>query len=250
MCRHVAYLGPAVPLSRLLFDLPHALIEQASAPREMRRGGRINADGFGIGWYPPSGAPLRYRRSQPLWSDSQLPALAAQIRSTAMLAAVRSATAGMPVTESACAPFAADGWLFSLNGRVADWPDTVAPLAERLPVTTLLSMEALTDSVLLWELVRARLATGQPPAAAVTETVQQVLQVAPESRLNLLLTDSHTIIATTVTHSLWTHQRGEATLVSSEPLDDDPAWQAVPDQRLVVATASEVTVTRLPDPTG
>ncbi|HLU45792.1 MAG TPA: ergothioneine biosynthesis protein EgtC [Natronosporangium sp.] len=249
MCRHVAYLGPPIPLAAVLFDPPHALVHQASAPRQMRHGGRINADGFGIGWFD-AGQPLRYRRDRPLWADAQLPHLAARIRASAMLAAVRSATAGMPVTESACAPFTGEGWLFSHNGKILGWPDTVAALAERLPVTRLLSMEALTDSVLLWELVQARLRAGQPAPTAVAETVTEVARAAPGSRLNLLLTDSRTIVATTVTHSLWVRQHGGATLVSSEPLDDDPAWQPVADQRLVVATTDRVTVTRLPDPAG
>lgn len=250
MCRHVAYLGPPAPLSAVLFDPPHALVRQASAPREMRGGGRINADGFGVGWYDPGGPPLRYRRDQPLWSDSQLPDLAARIRTSAMLAAVRSATVGMPVTEPACAPFTGEGWLFSHNGKIIGWPDTVAEAAGRLPVTRLLSMEALTDSALLWELLRARLRAGRPAPEAVVETVTEIARAAPGSRLNLLLTDSRTIVATTVTHSLWVRQRGGATLVSSEPLDDDPSWQPVADQRLVVATTDRVTVTRLPDLTG
>jgi gamma-glutamyl hercynylcysteine S-oxide hydrolase len=56
MCRHLAYLGPPLPLAALLFDPPHSLVEQSFAPRDMRGGGRINADGFGVGWYPPGAA--------------------------------------------------------------------------------------------------------------------------------------------------------------------------------------------------
>jgi L-histidine N-alpha-methyltransferase len=43
MCRHLAYLGPPAPLSRWLFDAPHALARQAWAPRDMRGGGTVNA---------------------------------------------------------------------------------------------------------------------------------------------------------------------------------------------------------------
>ena len=78
MCRHLAYLGTPVPLAQLLFDAPHALARQAWAPRDMRGGGTINADGFGVAWYPGGGAdPVRYRSAAPLWSDAALPALAA-----------------------------------------------------------------------------------------------------------------------------------------------------------------------------
>ena len=48
MCRHLAYLGPAVPLAALLLDPPHSLLRQSWAPRDMRGGGSVNADGFGV----------------------------------------------------------------------------------------------------------------------------------------------------------------------------------------------------------
>ena len=65
MCRHLAYLGPPVPLASLLLDPPHALAHQAWAPRDMRGGGTINADGFGVGWYA-AGEVVRYRRNTPI----------------------------------------------------------------------------------------------------------------------------------------------------------------------------------------
>jgi gamma-glutamyl hercynylcysteine S-oxide hydrolase len=250
MCRHLAYLGPPIPLARLLFEPPHALVRQAFAPSDMRGGGTINADGFGVGWRPAGqDAALTYRRAHPMWTDAGLPALAAATTAGSVLAAVRSATSGMPVQESACAPFAADGWLFSLNGWITGWPESVAKLAESLPVTDLLTMPAPVDSALLWALLRRRLATGQPPADAVVGTVTEVAAAAPGSRLNLLLTGAHVIVATTLTHSLSIRQAAGSVLVSSEPLDDDPAWQPVPDGHLVVATPMAVDLSPLP-PTG
>jgi len=61
VCRHLAYLGPPVPLAALLYDPPHSLEHQSWAPRDMRGGGTINADGFGVGWYPPGADPVRYQ---------------------------------------------------------------------------------------------------------------------------------------------------------------------------------------------
>jgi gamma-glutamyl hercynylcysteine S-oxide hydrolase len=250
MCRHLAYLGPPAPLSWPLLEAPHALVVQAAAPRDMRGGGTINADGFGLGWFAgpgpgPRTEPVRYRRDVPIWSDAQLPRLAAATTSPGWLAAVRSATPGMPLLETACAPFAGGGWLFSLNGRIAGWPDAVAGLAARLPVTDLLTMEAPTDSVLVWALLRQRLAAGGDPAAAVAATVTEVAAAAPGSRLNLLLGDATTIVATTLTHSLSIRRDPDAVLVSSEPLDDDPAWRPVPDRSLVVATPQAVKISPL-----
>ena len=255
MCRHLAYLGPPLPLSRLLFDPPHALAHQSWAPRDMRGGGTINADGFGIGWFPDGGgrdgpadgaAPVRYRRARPLWADAELPGLAAVTRSGAVLAAVRSATAGMPVTECAAAPFTDGRWLFSHNGVVAGWPDSMLALAGRLPVRDLLTLAAPTDSALLWALVLARLREGAGAADAIAATVVDVAAAAPASRLNLLLVDAHTAVATAFDHALSVRATGDAVLLSSEPLDADPAWRSVPEAHLVVATATTVRLSPLP----
>jgi glutamine amidotransferase len=247
MCRHVAYLGPPLPLSRLLFDPPHALAHQAWAPHEMRGSGTMNVDGFGVGWFPePAGEPVRYRRDRPVWSDPDLPALAAATSPRAVLAAVRSASTGMPVVATACAPFAGDGALFSLNGRVAGWPDSVAGLAGRVPPVDLLTMEAPVDSALLWAVVRHRIRDGARPERALSSTVVEVVAAAPGSRLNLLLVDPDRIVATTGGHSLSVRHRDGSVLVSSEPLDDDPAWRRVPDGMLVTATRAGVEIAPLP----
>jgi glutamine amidotransferase len=151
----------------------------------------------------------------------------------------------MPVVETAAAPFAEGRWLFSHNGVVAGWPDTVAKLAERLPSRDLLTLDAPTDAALLWALVRDRLRAGVPMPEAVADTVAEVAVAAPGSRLNLLLTDGVTIVATTVGHALSVRADGTSVLVSSEPLDDDPAWRPVGDGRLLVAGPSTLDITSL-----
>jgi glutamine amidotransferase len=244
MCRHLAYLGPPVPLARLLTEPPHSLLRQSWAPNDMRQGGTINADGYGVGWYPGGArAALRYRRDCPMWADGNLPALAAGVTSGAILAAVRNATTGMPVVETAVAPFAEGPWLFSHNGAVAGWPDSMAKFAERLPTRDLLTLDAPTDAALLWALVRARLRAGAPPAEVLADTVAEVAEAAPGSRLNLLFTDGSQVVATTAGHALSVHRAAGHVLVSSEPLDDDAGWEPVPEGRLVVATPEGVAIT-------
>jgi glutamine amidotransferase len=151
----------------------------------------------------------------------------------------------MPVAETAAAPFAEDRWLFSHNGVVAGWPGTVGKLAERLPITDLLTLEAPTDSALLWALLRDRLRAGVPMAAAVAATVIEVEAAAPGSRLNLLLTDGETVVASTLGHSLSVLDQTESVLVSSEALDDKPGWRPVPDRHLLTATARHLDITPL-----
>ncbi|MFV2103265.1 ergothioneine biosynthesis protein EgtC [Micromonospora sp. LOL_024] len=240
MCRHLAYLGPPVTLRELLFDPPHSLLRQSWAPRDMRGGGTVNADGFGVGWYPGGGAPVRYRRAQPMWSDPTIAELAAATSAGAVLAAVRSATVGMAVVEAAAAPFAEGRWLFSHNGVVRGWPDSMVPLAATLPVRDLLTIDVATDSALLWALVRDRLRAGAAPAEAIADTVSAVAAAAPGSRLNMLFTDGQTVVASTVGHALSWRATPASVLLASEPHDDEPGWREVPDGHLVEATATEV----------
>lgn len=239
MCRHLAYLGPAVSLAELLLRPEHSLLRQSWAPCDMRQGGTINADGFGVGWYV-AGSPVRYRRATPMWSDESLPGLADTIRSEAVLAAIRSATVGMPVAEIAAQPFTEGQWLFSHNGVIAGWPGTVAELARDLPVTDLMTLDAPTDAAFLWALIRHRLRNGMTARKAVADVVSTVGEQAPGSRLNVLLTDGTTVVATTWWHSLSVLCTGERTVIASEPLDSDPAWTPVADRRLLVATRTGV----------
>ncbi|MEP7192197.1 MAG: ergothioneine biosynthesis protein EgtC [Actinomycetota bacterium] len=269
MCRHLAYLGPPVTLAESVLHQPHSLLQQSWAPSDMRGGGTINADGFGIGWLG-SGTDAggngtdslraggegprrarRYRRDRPMWSDATLPELAASITSGAVLAAVRCATVGMPVTESACAPFVEGPAMFSHNGVIDRWPDSVAALAGALPPAVLMKLDAPTDSAFLWALVREHLRKGRSAATALAEVVADVLALAPRSRLNLLLNDGRVVAATTVSHSLWVLQGENSVTVSSEALDPgNPRWQAVPNFCLLEASATFCSIKALSDPTG
>jgi glutamine amidotransferase len=179
--------------------------------------------------------PVRYRSDRPIWTDTAFAALAAATSTGAVLAAVRSATVRMPVTAAAVAPFGEGPWLFSHNGLVRGWPGTVAALAARLPVTDLLTLDAPTDSALLWALVRHRLRNDTDPADALRATVAEVEAAAPGSRLNLLLTDGTGVWATAWTHALSVRTGPASVLVCSEPTDGLPGWTEVPDRHLVVA---------------
>lgn len=241
MCRHLAYVGPPVPLARLLTEPERGLYEQSWRPRRQRHG-TVNADGFGFGWYPvdagaagaggpiggptgvggPSGdddgfpQPARYRRAVPFWADANVPDLVRTIRSGAVLAAVRSATEGTTQDESAAAPFRDGRWLFSHNGAVADWTRLPAP---GLSAAEVLAAEARSDSALLWAMVAGRLRRGEAPGGALAAVVREVASARPAARLNFLLTDGRTVAATAWGDTLWYRAGPGAVLVASEPDD-------------------------------
>lgn len=251
MCRHLAYLGPEIPLSAVLGDPQHSLVRQSWAPRRQRYG-TVNADGFGVGWYAAGDpVPARYRRAGPVWGDEGFADLGRVVRSGALLAAVRDATFAGADGEAAAAPFASGPWLFSHNGAVRGWPDTAAPLAAALPAHALLELAARTDSALVWALVLHRLRQGDDPGTALAEAVRELAAAAPGSRLNLLLTDGVSIAATAWGDSLW-YLPGSPSgrvVVASEPYDDDTGWCEVPDRSLLTATRTRVALIPLKEST-
>ncbi|MER5447513.1 ergothioneine biosynthesis protein EgtC [Streptomyces sp. NPDC002764] len=249
MCRHLAYLGPQETLGALLVEPAHSLYRQSWAPRHQRYG-TVNADGFGVGWYAEGDpVPARYRRAGPIWADLSFADLARVVRGGALLAAVRDATLSGADAEAAAAPYTAGPWLFSHNGAVRGWPQSLALLVERLPAVDVLSLEARNDSALVWALVLARLRDGDDEGQALADTVLEVAEAAPGSRLNLLLTNGESITATTWGDTLWYLSRpGRGTVVASEPYDDNPHWQEVPDRTLLAASGTDVLLTPLKEP--
>ncbi|WP_328388306.1 ergothioneine biosynthesis protein EgtC [Nocardia sp. NBC_00416] len=265
MCRHIGYVGVPVPVGEILTRGPHSLRTQSWAPRDMRGGGTINADGFGVAWWGSGPVPVtRYRNADPIWTDPAVEEVLPQLTSPAVLGVVRSATVGMPVQRSACAPFLWDRWAFSHNGVIPRWRSvltavlsdldvaaTRAGMTRRYETSHLLEAEALTDSAALWELLR-RLLDPEPPAGlaetpgtALRLLVTGVLHHAPDSRVNLLLGDGGGLWATTCYHSLSALITDEFAILSSEPYDDDPRWQPLPDRSLVHAEPGRLSVETL-----
>jgi len=237
MCRHLAYVGPPVTLEKLLLQPSHSLLHQASAPRYQTYG-KVNADGFGVGWYDRDlrTEPARYRTTDPIWSDASFASLAGLVKSNAVLAAVRAASPGMPIEESATAPFTEGPWLFSHNGFVPGFSSGVGrALRRNVSERRALAMAGVTDSAVLFALVLDRLDSGASPVDALVSVVEMVEDLTT-ARLNLLLTNGERIAATAVRNSLFVfddRQLTGAVVVASEPYNDDATWEEVPDGSVV-----------------
>jgi glutamine amidotransferase len=267
VCRHLAWIGAPRTLARLTMDRPHSLLRQSWAPRRMRHG-TINADGFGAGWYAPRlrAQPARFRRAVPMWTDASYASMAGAIASGCVLAAVRSASVGMPVEESATAPFTDGTRLLSHNGRVD--PAAVRALLGGRPDAP--PPDSGCDSALLAALVWER-AGKRPLADAVADVVTSLADAgladrraaavtpwagdwttdpavpgpADAARLNLLVTDGTQLVATAWRDSLCYRVESDGVLVASEPDDDEPGWTDVPDHHLLVADTRQVTLRSL-----
>lgn len=247
MCRLLGYLGPPVTLQSLLYDRPHSLHEQSWAPAA-QRSGVVNADGIGVGWYDldQRPEPARYRAARPMWSDRSLASLAGVVRSTAVLAAVRSATPPSPSEETSTPPFTDGPWLFAHNGSVNGFR-TGAGTRMRRTVSERRDggIGGTSDSEVLFALLLDRLDAGMPAGEALAAVVDAVDR-EEGGFLTMMATDGHRLVATSAGDPLHVLASHGAVAVASEPYDDDPQWVAVPDQSLVEATASDgVTCTAL-----
>ncbi|HEX2064734.1 MAG TPA: ergothioneine biosynthesis protein EgtC [Acidimicrobiales bacterium] len=250
MCRFVAYVGPAITLEALLLAPEHSLLRQAWAPRHQRHG-TLNADGFGVGWYDLATRPepARYRSARPMWADASFASLAGLTASEAVLGAVRSATPPLPVEETGAPPFTAGPWLFVHNGAVDGFKDGVGTELRRAVSNRREGrIEGASDAEVLFALVLDQLDAGARPDAALTAVMARVLALTT-ARLNLVVLDGKAVTATAYGASLYV--RGGAgsgppgLVVASEPFDDGPGWEAVPDGSLVEGTATSVTVSPL-----
>jgi glutamine amidotransferase len=227
MCRHLAWLGAPRSVASLVLDPPCGLLRQSYAPRRQKRG-LLNADGWGVGFYDPSGEVRRWRSARPLWSDSSFASIAPVLTSGAVLAAVRSATVGMPADETAAAPFTDGRRLLSHNGRLS---------REAVPLS--LRAESLCDSALL----AAHLFAAEP--GSIVAALRAVAAADPEAYLSVLTTDGTSVVGVTWGDELSYLVEPDGVVVASEPWDDDPRWIDVPDHHLIEVTPSGVIVTDL-----
>lgn len=231
MCRHLGWFGTSVSVASLVLDPPQALRVQSYAPRRQQHG-LMNADGWGVGFFDGD-TPRRWRSAAPLWADPSFASVAPALHSHCVVAAVRSATIGMPIEPSATAPFTDGQWLLSHNGVV---DRTV------LPATG--AAESVCDSAVLAAYVFAQ------GVDTLAQTIVEIGTADPLARLNILAANGSRLIATAWGDTLSILRRGDGVVLASEPYDDDPDWEDVPDRHLVEVDHGGVTVVALNRPKG
>ena len=229
MCRHLGWLGREVTISSLVLDPPHSLRVQSYAPRRQKHG-LMNADGWGVGLFDAE-MPRRWRSPAPLWGDVSFDSIAPALRSHCVVAAVRSATVGMPIEASATAPFTDGRWLLSHNGVV-----------DRAVLPAGSSAESVCDSAILAATIFAR------GLDVLGETVAQIGDADPDARLNVLAANGSRLLATVWGDTLSILRRDDGVVLASEPYDDEYDWEDVPDRHLVEVTAQGVTLISLTPP--
>jgi glutamine amidotransferase len=299
MCRFVLYQGVPMTIASLVTEPSNSIINQSVHSKEADE--PLNGDGFGVAWYVPelSHKPAVFRSVSPAWSNMNLLEMARVTRSGCILAHVRAATRGIPVTELNCHPFAAGPYAFMHNGDVARFGAIRREVLRSLSDDAFHAVKGSTDSEHLFGLFldRVAVAGGTPGGAtrgpvaahpreqadrmavALQQTVEFITRLSASAvgggvkrdeatpgededcYLNIAVSDGTHAVACRYTtaegdpSSLYVHtgrryvceegvcrmvspEKGHgAVIVSSEPLSDDPGWQKIPRNHMVVIHA-------------
>lgn len=244
MCRLAAYIGEPMRLDRFVLEPPHGLVQQAHAPRETLSAS-VNADGFGVGWYGDDGRPAVYRTLLPAWADPNLAPLGRSLTRPLWLANVRSATDPQSSGYANTQPFHDERLMFLHNGFVAGFGEGLRPrLRAWFRPGVEAGIQGTTDSEYLFAALRQ--AVADAPRQALADRLRLLVDTVGDNGggevlLNLILTDGRRLVA--LRHALgadcptlYVRARGAGWpghAVVSEPLTDDPAWEAVPPHHVV-----------------
>ena len=96
----------------------------------------------------------------------------------------------------------------------------------------------------MFGLAASRWSAGTPLGAALVEVIREVEKVGG-GHLNLLAVDGTSIAGTTYGEQLFVLEKDSGISVASEPYDDDPDWQQVPERVLVEGNEHGLTLTPL-----
>ncbi|MBL7994632.1 ergothioneine biosynthesis protein EgtC [bacterium] len=255
MCRLVIYKGIGTSISKVVLDPPHSLFKQSYDANEMLSG-RLNADGFGFGWYNRTldSAPAVYINTQPIWHDVNVPRMMNKISSELIFAHVRGASDGMPVTSTNTHPFCYKNFLFMHNGAIDDFRTKIFPeIAGNIHPSLWDQIKGNTDSEHvfgLWlsflDAAKKTTCTLNEQVAALRKTVSHLEISANKNKIDMVLnigiSDGIHVIA--MRHHLGNRKatlyylddstafRG-GKVIASEKLNDETNWKTVPERSIV-----------------
>ncbi|MFI5911651.1 class II glutamine amidotransferase [Dactylosporangium sp. NPDC051541] len=253
-----------------LLDAPDSLAVQS----------RREPDGVGLGVFAPDGTAEVHKRPVAAYEDEEFAREAKEVASGTFLAHVRYASTGALRPENTH-PFLQDGRLLAHNGVVTGLDRLRAEVGRVLggPVTDLVHGD--TDSELVFALITAYARRDGDLGRAIASAATWIGANLPVYALNLIITTPTDMWALRYpdTHELYVLARpsgghhghrhlehasasgrvrvrsgaladAAATIVASEPMDEDPGWRLLaPGELLHVAAGQHRTSrTAVPDP--
>jgi predicted glutamine amidotransferase len=272
MCRFVLYLGPEITVSSLVTEPSHSLIRQSFMSQEREE--PLNGDGFGVAWYAHglSDAAAVFKDISPAWNNHNLLNVARVVKSDCIMAHVRAASSGLPVTQLNCHPFIWRNLSFMHNGDLGGFRALRRKLLARLSDEAFTWIKGSTDSEHIFALFIdhylaeegksegvAQLESALRATLATLAELRAELPEPDDAFLNLAVTNGRNAVVTRVAsqgqepESLYViggrqydcvdgvcmmrPGSSSAVLVASEPLSLDEGWTKVANNHLVTIAA-------------
>lgn len=240
MCRWLAYQGKPIYMDELVYKPEHSLVHQSLDARKAVT--RVNADGFGLGWYTERDTPGQFHEVLPAWSDENLLALTHHIKSHRFMAHVRSST-GTQVSRSNCHPFIHQNWMFLHNGQIGEFDKIRFDLERKLSEEIFLLKKGTTDSELIFLLMMQN-GLSKNPVSAIQDTFVQINLLLAEKgilepfKASICLSDGEHFWVVRYSSdnfppTVFMKQSEESIVFASEPLDKCGQWESIPKQSIL-----------------
>jgi len=259
-------------MGALVTEPAHSVIVQSYRSEEREE--PLNGDGFGVAWYPDDAdiAPAVFKSVSPAWNNQNLLNLSPVIHSHCILAHVRAASPGLPVTRLNCHPFARNRLTFMHNGSIGEFRAIKRQLRGMLSDASYAWVQGTTDSETIFALFvdiysalpgeasADKMATALLSVLKTIESLKKSAGLSTGCSLNLAVTDGQSAVvsrystAGTTPNSLHIHTghryscdagqvklepcREPTVLVASEALTPDESWQTIEPNHIVVVNAS------------
>ena len=244
MCRLAAYLGSPLSLKSFLISPEHSLYRQSWEPKELRYA-KLNADGFGFGWYQDDGTAACYRSALPIWSDINLNGLATALTRDLWVAMVRSATENFESSIHNSQPFHDQSRLCVHNGFVRDFRYKLRHnILNMLDPNIESGISGLTDSEYLFALIRQQLRDNpqQDTITALQKTWQWLHDHISKHHalLNFIISEENALFAMRASineHSATMYHcyQDNAHMIASERMTPSAAWEVIPENSILIA---------------
>ncbi|MET0766392.1 MAG: class II glutamine amidotransferase [Aeromicrobium sp.] len=158
MCRVLAYIGPEIPVEKLLSTPENSLINQTLDPE---RHPQLQLAGWGFGIWSEHlltpDEPLLYHRPMAAFYDDNVAGIVPSLQASTLLAHVRAAdyNSSVVLADENCHPFSYQGtpWIVAQNGDLPNWKLLQRELLQHCKDTFLKQMRGNTDTEFLYVLL-------------------------------------------------------------------------------------------------
>ncbi|EFP97999.1 class II glutamine amidotransferase [Vibrio caribbeanicus] len=247
MCRWLAYQGTPIYMDQLVYEPEHSLVHQSLEARKAVT--RVNADGFGLGWYTERDTPGQFHEVLPAWGDENLRSLTHHIQSHRFMAHVRSST-GTLVSRSNCHPFVIENWMFLHNGQIGEFEKVKYVLQQKLDEPLFLKRMGTTDSELIF-LLMLQLGLKKDPIRAIRITIELICDALSEKgveepfKASMCISDGNKFWVVRYSSdeeapTVFIKQDGANIVLASEPLEKSRDWKAVTPQSILTISSDQV----------